>query len=102
MAVAPNAEDLIAALDRLFVEQFELEPAAVHPAALLREDLDLDSLDAADMLVLIEKRFNIRMDDEVARTFRTVGDVHEHVRARMTTTTHATPASSGPIVDASA
>lgn len=75
-----TAESVIAELDRLLVEQFELEPEAITPDARLREDLDLDSLDAADMLVLIEKRFGIRMDDEIVRTFRTVGDVHGYVR----------------------
>ena len=79
MPVSLRAEDLIAQLDRLFVEQFELEADMLRPEARLREDLDLDSLDAADMLVLIEKRFGVRMNDEIARTFRTLGDVHAHV-----------------------
>lgn len=74
-----NAESIIAELDRIFVEQFELEPDAVVPDARLREDLDLDSLDAADMLIAIEKRFGVRLDDQVARTFKTVGDIHGYV-----------------------
>jgi acyl carrier protein len=76
-----TAESLIAELDRIFVEQFEVTADAVVPEARLREDLDLDSLDAADMLIAIEKRFGIRLDDEVARTFRTVGDIHSYVHA---------------------
>jgi acyl carrier protein len=75
-----DAEQIIADLDRIFIEQFELDPAKVVPGALLREDLDLDSLDAADMLVAIEKRFGIRLDDQVARQFRTVSDIHSYVR----------------------
>jgi len=74
-----TAESLIAELDRIFVEQFEVTADAVVPEARLREDLDLDSLDAADMLIAIEKRFGIRLDDQVARTFRTVGDIHAYV-----------------------
>jgi acyl carrier protein len=75
-----DAERIIADLDRIFIDQFELEPAKVVPDARLREDLDLDSLDAADMLVAIEKRFGIRLDDQVARQFRTVSDIHSYVR----------------------
>ena len=75
-----TAESLIAELDRIFVEQFEVTADAVVPGARLREDLDLDSLDAADMMIAIEKRFGIRLDDQVARTFRTVGDIHAYVR----------------------
>ena len=74
-----SAASVIAELDAIFVTQFELEPDVVVPGARLREDLDLDSLDAADMLVLIEKKFGIRMDDTVVRSFRTVGDIHAYV-----------------------
>jgi len=74
-----DADRIISDLDRIFVEQFELDAAQVVPTAKLREDLDLDSLDAADMLVAIEKKFGIRLDDEVARQFRTVGDIHDYV-----------------------
>jgi acyl carrier protein len=74
-----TADSIIAELDRIFVDQFELAPEVVVPAALLREDLDLDSLDAADMMIAIEKRFGVRLDDQVARGFRTVGDIHAYV-----------------------
>jgi acyl carrier protein len=74
-----SAEQIIAELDRILVDQFELSADAVVPSARLREDLDLDSLDAADMLIAIEKKFGIRLDDAVARTFRTVGDIHAYV-----------------------
>jgi acyl carrier protein len=77
----PRPETIIAELDRILVEQFELPREAVVPTALLREDLDLDSLDAADLLITIERRFGVRLDDNVARTFATVGEVHDYVRA---------------------
>ena len=80
MSQSLDAERIISDLDRIFIDQFELEPAKVVPDARLREDLDLDSLDAADMLVAIEKRFGIRLDDQVARQFRTVSDIHSYVR----------------------
>lgn len=79
-----SADSIIAELDRIFVEQFELEADAITPEARLREDLDLDSLDAADMLIAIEKRFGVRLDDQVARTFRTVGDIHGYVHTLVT------------------
>jgi len=78
--VAPTAETIIAELDRIFVEQFEVAAATVVPEARLREDLHLDSLDAADMMIAIEKRFGVRLNDQVASTFKTVGDVHAYVR----------------------
>lgn len=78
----------------MFVEQFEVEPDAVVPEARLKEDLDLDSLDAADMLIAIERRFDVRLEDEVARSFKTVGDIHRYVRALVEA--RAAEASVGP------
>ena len=93
-----DAERIIADLDLIFIDQFELEPAKVVPEARLREDLDLDSLDAADMLVAIEKRFGIRLDDQIARQFRTVSDIHSYVRrlvAEKQNNAHGTPTEVG-------
>lgn len=76
-----SADAILSELDRIFVEDFEVDPGAVVPEARLREDLDLDSLDAADMLIAIERRFAIRLDDQIARSFKTVGDIHAYVRS---------------------
>lgn len=75
-----DAEQIIAALDAILVKQFELDATQVTPEARLREDLDLDSLDAADLLIAIEKQFHIRLDDQTVRRFTTVGEIHAYVR----------------------
>jgi acyl carrier protein len=77
----PSADEIIAAIDKILVDQFELEAGQVVPDARLRDDLDLDSLDGADMMVAIEKKFGVRLDDKIARTFSTVGDIHGYVRS---------------------
>ncbi len=60
----------------ILAEEFELEEERIVPEATLYEDLGLDSLDAVDMVVVLEKKFNIRLEDENAmRSLRTVGDL---------------------------
>lgn len=75
-----EVQEVITQIDRILVEQFELEPDVVVPGARLREELDLDSLDGADLMIAIEKKFKIRLDETVAREFRTVDDIHRYVR----------------------
>lgn len=75
-----NAETVIARIDQLLVREFEVDPDDVVPGATLMGDLDLDSLDGMDMVVLIEKEFELRLDEQVVRGLRTVGDVHDYVR----------------------
>lgn len=73
------AEDIIAAVDRIFIQEFELDSELVTPSARLQEDLDLDSLDAVDMIVLLEQHFGVHVDDKEVAEMVTVGDIHAYV-----------------------
>lgn len=68
-------EDILSELRRAMEDLFDLEPAAVHPAARLYEDLDLDSIDAVDMAVKMQEITGQRVDEQTLRRIRTVGDV---------------------------
>jgi acyl carrier protein len=67
-------------LKEILVEEFELDESAITPDAHLREDLDLDSLDAVDLIVALEKAFGIRVDEKVIVEMRTVGDFLEYIQ----------------------
>lgn len=73
-------EDIIRRVDKILVDEFELDPADVVPSALIREDLDLDSLDGVDLLIALEKVFGFRIEDSVLREVRTVAEIHKFVR----------------------
>jgi acyl carrier protein len=74
-----SAAQVTAEVDRILNQQFEIEPDLIVPGARLKDDLDLDSLDGADLMIAIEKRFGVRLDEAAARSFRTVGDIHTYV-----------------------
>jgi acyl carrier protein len=61
-------------------EEFELEEDDMKPEALLFDDLELDSLDIVDLVVVLEKafQFKIREEDSI-REIRTLGDIHRFV-----------------------
>lgn len=46
---------------------------------LLRDDLDADSLDAAEIIMSIEDEFDVEIPDSVAEKFETVGDIVSYV-----------------------
>lgn len=57
-------------------EEFELDPAKLTPEATLYDDLGLDSLDAVDLVVALEKAFTIKLaNEEAVRAVRTMGDL---------------------------
>jgi len=60
----------------VLTEEFELDPARLTPEATLYDDLGLDSLDAVDLVVALEKAFSFKLTDEAAvRAVRTVDDL---------------------------
>jgi acyl carrier protein len=57
-------------------EEFELEPDQLTPEATLYDDLGLDSLDAVDLVVAMEKAFSVKLaNEEEVKTVRTVSDL---------------------------
>lgn len=75
-------EQLIARVDHILVTEFELDPDQVVPTANLRDDLELDSLDALDLIVLLEKEFGFKVAEEEIMLLDTVAEVHEYLAKR--------------------
>lgn len=71
-----TAEDIFERIKSIFIEEFELEPEQLVPEATLFDDLGLDSLDAVDMVVALEKEFGVKLkDEESIRSVRTLNDL---------------------------
>ncbi|MDW3778321.1 acyl carrier protein [Kluyvera cryocrescens] len=63
----------------LLVKLFELAPQDIRPDARLYEDLELDSIDAIDMIVHLQKKTGNKIKPEEFKAVRTVQDVVDAV-----------------------
>jgi acyl carrier protein len=70
-------------LREIFVEKFEVDKDSVSLEAKLYDDLDIDSIDAVDLMVALKKRTGKKLDPEVFKQVRTVGDIVEAVHSLM-------------------
>jgi acyl carrier protein len=73
-----NLDDVDQILDELKVileEMFEVEPADVVSEAALYDDLDIDSIDAVDLIARLTELTGIKVQPEQFKSVRTVGDV---------------------------
>lgn len=76
-------EQIIKKANEALAAEFELDPARMTPEAHFRDDLGLDSLDAVDMVVVLEKTFGIKIGrDPAIMDIRTVGDMHAYIIAK--------------------
>jgi acyl carrier protein len=73
-------EEIIAIINRTISTEFEIDEKAMTPQAHLFEDLELDSLDIVDLVVVLEQAFKFKIREEQAiRKIRTLGDIHRFV-----------------------
>ncbi|WP_449430765.1 acyl carrier protein [Pseudomonas putida] len=72
-------EDIFNLLRSALVELFELEPASISLQANLYQDLEIDSIDAIDLLDHIKRQTGKKIAAEDFKSVRTVNDVVEAV-----------------------
>lgn len=73
-------ESVLPALREILRREFELAPEAIVPSARLKEDLDLDSIDAVALAARLEQETGLLLKEERLRRLRTVQDVVDVVR----------------------
>ncbi len=62
-------------LKTMLVEELSVNETDVTPEAELVNDLGINSLELADLVLHCEEKFGIEISDEDVREFLTVGDV---------------------------
>lgn len=68
-------------LKALLVSELQIDEADITLDAELSSDLNINSIELFDLVVLCEDKFGIEMKDEDIRGFKTVGDVVEYLEA---------------------
>ncbi len=63
----------------LLVEELSVKADAVTPSAELVNDLGINSLELADLVLLCEQNFDVEISDDDIHTFVTVGDIVEYL-----------------------
>lgn len=72
-------EEIFDTLRDALVELFELEPERITADANLYQDLEIDSIDAVDLIDHIKRQTGKKIAAEEFKSVRTVGDVVEAV-----------------------
>ena len=67
-------------LKELLVSELSLDAADITPEAELVNDLGINSIELTDLLLLCEEKFDVKIEDEDAHGFITVGDVADFLQ----------------------
>lgn len=67
----------------VIVETVGCEAAAVTPEARLNEDLGADSLAAMELIMALEEKLDIEIDDAELDQFKTVNDLVSYLESKV-------------------
>ncbi|MCL2334671.1 MAG: phosphopantetheine-binding protein [Endomicrobia bacterium] len=73
-------EEIVKTVNEALCKEFELSPSAMKPEANFFADLGLDSLDAVDMVIVLEQAFKtkLRTNYEVGKIM-TLNDLYDYI-----------------------
>lgn len=68
-------QDIFDRLSAILQETFDIDAARIQPSARLYEDLDIDSIDAVDLIVKLKPLSSKRLQPDAFKSVRTLQDV---------------------------
>lgn len=68
-------EEMLERIRKTLSGEFDCDPARIVPEARFYEDLDLDSIDAVDLVVRLRKEVEFEINSDDFKAIRTVGDL---------------------------
>ncbi len=78
-----SKEEILNELKKILQELFEIDPEQVTLDAKLYENLDLDSIDAVDLIVRLQSMTNRKFKPEEFKAVRTISDVVDIIYAEL-------------------
>lgn len=71
--------EVIETVNQFLVDEIEIEKELLKEDALLKKDLNIDSLDFVDIVVLVEKKFGFKIKPEEMTAVKTLGDFYGYI-----------------------
>jgi acyl carrier protein len=72
-------DEIFELLQAYLTEEFEVDASDIVPEAHLYKDLELDSIDALDMMAMLEEKTGLAMEEEDLKKIETIQDIIEYI-----------------------
>ena len=74
-----DKNDIFLFIKKYFIHTFEIPEKKINLKSSLFEDLELDSIDALDMVGMLESEMDIETNEKELKTITTVQDVVDYI-----------------------
>lgn len=72
-------EEIFGQLKEIMVDELGIDGSEIKPESVLLSDLDINSLELMNLVMMVEEKYNIFFDEERLHDIKTVGDVVSYV-----------------------
>ena len=72
-------EEIFGQLKEIMVDELGIDGAQIKPESVLLSDLDINSLELMNLVMVVEEKYNIFLDEERLHDIKTVGDVVSYI-----------------------
>lgn len=76
-------QDIATRVIRVLTERLGIAPETITPAAELADDLGVDSVDAVEFALALEREFNVTLPDAILVDVRTVQQTIDVIRGHV-------------------
>ena len=76
-------DEIIRKINQLLIDEIEIEETQINPAADLKKDLGIDSLDFVDLFVIVENNFGFKMKAEEMADVKSLDDFYRYIIKRI-------------------
>ena len=78
-----SKDEIFEILKKALVELFEIDESKVMPEAKIYEDLQIDSIDAIDLVDYVKKNTGYKLMPDDFKNIQTLGDIVDAVAAKL-------------------
>ena len=76
-------DDIFQRIVTILHETFDIAPDRISPSSSLKDDLDIDSIDAVDLIVQLKPIVGKRLQPDAIKSVRTVQDIVDALHTLM-------------------
>lgn len=72
-------DEVINIMNEFLVEEIEVDKEVISPDARIKDDLEIDSLDFVDIVVIVEKNFGFKIKQEEMANVFVLNDFYDYI-----------------------
>jgi len=76
-------EEIVSIVNEFLINEIEIDASSIKDEALLKQDLDIDSLDFVDIVVIVERNFGFKIKPEEMANVRTLSDFYDYIESKV-------------------